>query len=90
MGLYTCVHFINLGLNRFFITNNIRNPENEVVLSNYMYSIKPNNPLSEFFQSILPGDYWHMYLAVPILLVYLLIIYAPELIRKLKKTKKAA
>lgn len=85
MGLYTIVHFINVGLNNFFVANNIVNPQGEIVLANYMYSIKPNNPLSAFFQSILPGDYWHMYLAVPILVVYLLIIYAPDILKKLKK-----
>ena len=85
MAIYTVVYFINLALNRWFVANDIRNAAGEILLANYMYSIKPNNPLSELFQSIIPGDYWHMYLAVPILVVYLLIVYAPELVKKFKK-----
>lgn len=88
MGMYTVVHFINLALNSFFTACNILNPEGELVFANYMYSLAPNNPLSELFISI-AGQYWHMYLALPILVVYLLIIYAPELIRLLKNRKKA-
>lgn len=89
MGIYTCVHFINLGLNAYFTANNVVNASGEVILANYMYSIEPNNPLSALFQSIIPGDYWHMYLAVPILVVYLLIVYAPEMIRFFKNKKCA-
>lgn len=87
MGLYTVVHFINLGLNAYFTANNVLNASGEVILANYMYSIEPNNPLSALFVKILPGYYWHMYLAVPILVVYLLIVYAPEIIKHFKKKK---
>lgn len=87
MALYTCVHFANLGLNKYIVANDIRNPQGELILANYMYSIEPNNPLSAFFQSLIPGNYWHMYLAVPILVLYLAIIYSPEIIRALKAKK---
>lgn len=90
MGMYTCVHFANLGLNSFFTAHNILNPEGELVFANYMYSLAPNNPLSELFMKIIPGYYWHMYLAVPILVVYLLIVYAPEIKRFFKNRKKVA
>lgn len=85
MGIYTAVHFINLGLNKWFQAAQIRNPEGEIVFANYMFSMKPNNPLCELFQKWIPGPYWFMYLAVPILVVYLLIVYAPEILAKLRK-----
>lgn len=89
MGLYTVVHFINLGLNAYFAANNVLNASGEVIVANYMYSIAPNNPLAALFQKIIPGYYWHMYLAVPILVMYLLIVYAPEIIKYCKKKKCA-
>lgn len=85
MAIYTVVHLINVALNNWFVANDIRNDAGEIILANYMYSIAPNNPLAELFQKIIPGVYWHMYLAVPILVVYLLIVYAPEFWKKFKK-----
>lgn len=84
MSIYTAVHFINLAINRYCVANNVLNREGNVVFANYMYSLAPNNPLSELFMKLIPGAYWHMYLAVPILVVYLLIVYAPELLKKHK------
>jgi len=52
-----------------------------------MFSLAANNPLVELFVKLIPGGYWHMYLAVPIIVVYLLIVYAPELFRKKQKTE---
>lgn len=89
MGLYTLVHFINLGLNKLFIAQDIRNLSGEIILSNYMYTVKPNNPLSDLFYGWV-GEYWHMYLALPILVVYLLLVYAPELLRLLKKKEEVS
>lgn len=89
LGIYTCDHFINLGLNSFFTANNILAPSGELVFANYMYTLAPNNPMSELFFSIV-GEYWHMYLAMPILVVYLLIVYAPDIIRYYKNRKKTA
>lgn len=85
MSIYTAVHFINLAINQYCTANNILDAEGNVVFANYMYSLAPNNPLVELFMKWIPGGYWHMYLAVPILVVYLLIVYAPELIKKHKK-----
>lgn len=84
MGLYTVVHLINLGLNRLFVAGDVRNLSGERIIANYMFSIKPNNPMSELFYGWV-GEYWHMYLALPILVAYLLIVYAPELLRLGKK-----
>ena len=44
-----------------------------------MYSIAPENPLLAAFYRVIPYRYWYMYLVVPILAVYLLILYAPQL-----------
>lgn len=87
MGIYTLVHFANLAINQYCTANNILDAEGNVVFANYMYSLAPNNPLVELFMKWVPGGYWHMYLIVPILVVYLLIVYAPELIRSRKKEK---
>lgn len=84
MACYTVIHFINLGINNYCAANQILNSAGEVIKVNYMYSIFPDNPLVALFQQLIPGTYWHMYLAVPIVVVYLLCIYAPELFRKKK------
>ena len=87
MSIYTVVHFINLAINNYCIAHNILDAEGDVVFANYMYSLAPNNPLVELFMKWIPGGYWHMYLAVPILVVYLLIVYAPEIIGYFKNKK---
>ena len=89
-GIYTAVHFINLGINAYCAANSISYDAGEsIVRVNYMFSIDPTNPLLALFHSILPGQYWYMYLVFPIIIVYLLAVYAPQLIR-LVKNKKAA
>lgn len=85
MGIYTVVHLINVSINSYCAANHIVNAEGEVIFANYMYSLAPNNPLVELFIKLIPGGYWHMYLAVPILVVYLLIVYLPDLLKKKKK-----
>ena len=58
-----------------------------VFSANYMFSLRPNNPLVDLFYSLIPHPYWYMYLVLPIVVVYLLIIYTPELIRFAKEKK---
>jgi hypothetical protein len=53
-----------------------------------MFSLRPNTPLVDLFYSLIPHPYWYMYLVLPIVVVYLLIIYTPELIRFAKEKKK--
>lgn len=88
MTIYTLVHFANLALTDYVNANQICNPEGNLIVPNYMFSMAATNPLLVLFQKLIPGVYWHMYLAVPILVVYLLIVYAPDLLRKLKKKQK--
>lgn len=78
MVIYTIVHFLNLGI--------IALTDHSV---NYMFSIRPNNPLVDLFYSWIPCQYWYMYLVLPIVVVYLLIVYAPEILRYFKTQKTA-
>jgi len=82
LGIYTLVHFLNLLLGQYCQSAGID------YSPNYMFSMRPNNPLVELFYSWIPHTYWYMYLVLPIVLVYLLIVYAPELIRYVKKKKQ--
>lgn len=83
MGIYTAVHFLNLLINSYCIASGID------YRANYMFSIEPINPLVQLFYSIIPYRYWYMYLVLPIVFVYLVIVYAPELIRSFKNKKAA-
>ena len=76
MLLYTMVHLCNLGINRYcaLVGNGIR--------VNYMFSIEPTNPVIAMFHQLIPYEYWHMYLVLPIVGLYLILIYAPELTAK--------
>ena len=87
MVIYTLVHFANLGINAYAAANNITYGADSVIRVNYMFSMRPNNPLVELFYSIIPYQYWYMYLVLPIVVVYLLLVYAPEIIGHFKKKK---
>lgn len=85
MLIYTLVHFCNKSINDYCtaVGNGIQ--------VNYMFSIDATNPLTALFYQLIPYEYWYMYLAVPIVAVYLLIVYAPELLgwyRNRKKTRQ--
>jgi len=80
MGVYTLIHFFNKLLNAAQLTD----LNGEIIQVNYMYSIVPENPLLQLFYKVIPCEYWYMYMIIPILVVYLLIIYAPQLLGKKK------
>lgn len=80
MGVYTLIHFFNKALN----AAQLLDLNGEVIKVNYMYSIVPENPLLQLFYQVIPFEYWYMYMIVPILVVYLLIIYAPQLLKRKK------
>lgn len=84
---YTIIHFINLGINNYCIENNILDWAGEVIQVNYMYSIGPENPLLQIFYNIIPYSYWYLLLAVPIIAVYLVIVYLPQIVNAIKKRK---
>ncbi len=80
LGIYTAVHFINLAVNRYCAANGIVDCFGNTVTVNYMYSIAPSIPLLDFFYLIIPCEYFYMFMVIPILTVYLLIVYSPQLI----------
>ena len=84
MGIYTVVHFINKGINAWCAAAGIMSGE-ELLQVNYMYSITPEFPLLALFYQVIPLEYWYMYMAVPIVAVYLLLVYAPQLLRRRAK-----
>lgn len=85
LGVYTLIHFINLWINSYTLANNILDWQGNVVSVNYMYSIKPENPLLDFFYSVIPHSYWYMYLSVILAVVYLGFVYLPEIIKLVRR-----
>jgi hypothetical protein len=82
MVIYTGVHLCNLGLNAWLEKNNVVDYAGELIQVNYMYSIVPENPLLVLFKQVIPFDYWYMYMIVPILAVYLCIVYLPQMLHR--------
>ncbi len=82
---YTLIHFLNLALNDYCAANNIVDWAGNVIKVNYMYSLVPENPLLQLFYNWIPYEYFYMFLVFPIVIVYQLCIYAPQLKKLLKK-----
>ena len=78
---YTLIHFINLWINNYTATNNILDWSGNVIKVNYMFSITPENPLLALFYSIIPFEYWYMYLAVIPIAIYLGFVYLKDIIK---------
>ena len=91
MGFYTVIHLLNLAINAYCAANQILDSAGEVLTVNYMFSITPSNPLLALFYRVIPCQYWYMYMIVPIVALYLVIIYAPQLRSRFrrKEYKKA-
>lgn len=86
MGVYTVVHLLNVLINNWCTANQFG--YGGVYHANYMFSIEPTNPLTALFAMVIPAPYWHMYMVLPIVLVYLLAVYAPEIYRSFKNKKE--
>lgn len=82
---YTIIHFINLGLNDYLAKNNVLDYAENLIQVNYMYSIKPENPVLQLFYNIIPHPYWYMYLSIPLIVVYLSGFYGKQIVRLFKK-----
>lgn len=82
--VYTAVHFLNILITRYCVTAGID------YTANYMFSMRPNNPLTELFFTWIPHTYWYMYLVLLVAGVYLLILYTPEILRYVKGKKKSS
>lgn len=89
MAIYTVVHFINLALNSYCVANAVTNPSGEIVQVNYMYSLFAPVPLMQAMYNLIPHSYWYMYVVVPFVVIYLGIVYLPEIIALIKSRKKA-
>ena len=85
MVIYTGVHLCNLGLNAYCQAHNIVGCAGEIIRVNYMYSLVPENPLLALFMQVISYEYWYMYMIVPILAVYLSLVYLPQILRNRKK-----
>jgi uncharacterized membrane protein YwaF len=92
MVSYTLIHFINVWINSHCLANNVTTPSGDIIQVNYMFSITPANPLLQLFYGIIPHEYWYMYLVVPVVVVYLGVIYGTHYLitRKKKKTQDQA
>lgn len=77
MLIYTGVHLINLGLNHYLELNQIVDYAGNLIQVNYMYSLVPENPVFVLFWNIIPHPYWYMFMIIPIVAVYLGIVYLP-------------
>lgn len=76
MAVYTVTHGINLWINSLELLNRDGNR----IAVNYMFTLGAGgNPLVGLFCRVIPAPYWHMYLVIPILVVYLLLAYAPQI-----------
>lgn len=91
MASYTAIHFINVWINDYCLTNQVVDSSGDIIQVNYMYSITPENPLLQLFYNLIPHEYWYMYLVVPVVVVYLGIIYlAQYLLARHKKIANGA
>lgn len=81
---YTAIHFINVGINNYCENNNILDPSGALVVVNYMYSITPSIPVLELFWKIIPHSYYYLLVVLPIIVIYLGLLYTPQFIKKIK------
>lgn len=91
IGSYTAIHLINVWLNSYIAKKNLLDFAGNLIEVNYMYSIRPENPVLQLFYNIIPHSYWYMYLAFVVIAIYLGAVYTPEIIKaiNLKKQKQA-
>jgi uncharacterized membrane protein YwaF len=90
MTVYTLIHFVNLWINSYAIKNNIVDLAGNVIKVNYMFSIYPNNPLLNLFYSIIPYQYWYMYLTMVVIVIYFGIVYLKDILKLIKAKKQEA
>ena len=86
--IYTCVHLINVWLNHYAQAHNIVDWAGEIVKLNYMYSVDPTNPVLQLMYTLIPHPYWYMFVATPFIVLYLALVYLPEIIKAIKNGKK--
>ena len=80
LGAYTIVHLVNLAINSangWSVNQGV----------NYMNTLAPNSSLLYFFYAFIPSAYWYMILSLPLLLVYLVYWYLPEILDQRRQGK---
>ena len=85
LGMFTLVHLLNKLLNAYFVAAGILNSAGEQLQVNYMYTIIPENPVLVILHNWLPVEYWYLYLTLPLIVVYLLIIYMLQLVKSFSR-----
>ena len=85
VATYTVIHFINMTINVWASAHEILNQAGERLQVNYMYSLVPEIPQMQMFYDWVPYQYWYLYCVIPIVAVYLGIVYAPQLLRRFRK-----
>ena len=90
LGALIVIHFINLGINRYCVDNNVLDWAGNIVQVNYMYTLFPENPVMQLFYNLIPYEFWYMLLCIPVALVYLSLVYLPEIIKAVRTRKTKA
>lgn len=88
------IHFANVGLNDYFAAHNILTPAGNLVTVNYMYTLRPENPVLALFWSLIPYPFWYLMPVLAIIAVYLGLVYLPQIIalcrqKQYQKSRKA-
>lgn len=87
-SVYTVVHMINRAINSYTQKNGVLDSAGNIIEVNYMYSIKPANPLLDLFYKIIPYQYWYMYLSIIVIAVFLSLVYLNNIISLIKSASK--
>lgn len=82
---FTLVHFANVVLNSYFAAHQILDPSGTLIQVNYMYTIKPENPVMSLFWSLIPYPFWYLMPVVLIILIYLVIVYIKQITAYFRK-----
>jgi hypothetical protein len=69
------------------MANALTNPSGEIIQVNYMYSLFAPVPLMQAMYNLIPHSYWYMYVVVPFVVIYLGVVYLPEIIAAIKSRK---
>ena len=89
LGIFIVVHFINLAINSYCVANNVTDYAGNVIKVNYMFTMFHDNiPLLSTFYQILPVPFWYMLFVLPIIAIYLVIVYLPQIIWHVKLKSK--
>lgn len=83
--VYTLVHFANVGLNSFFAAKEILSPSGSLIQVNYMYSLRPENPVLALFWSLIPLEYFYMLPVILIVGLYLGAVYLKQIVGLFKQ-----